>query len=336
MRELKHIKKESVVNCDNCITCGQDRNFDHIMHHFYDCEVAKVIMLAMTRQVEKMCNYNKIIKGTWVENPKAGTSRPMQTEPTDMQKLCIFMNLPGICRTDKNNKIATIMVSIAQNAIADLRRSTRYRPSLEHIQEAATNRITTYRNICQTTGREDLLPPTLSHDILEQIGIDRKDHMSYDAISRETFQLTKRVIPALLADEAAGKIYQCFNAAYVKREMKLPENRKRIKAEKMLLDRIKSIEEDYLNNRKVNKLTDNFISDYKEESLHLSASVELWKKRPKREMALSILELDVGEIEEILLKEDNFRTIAVEATSNKHGRRVMENNKTFDLLNLLK
>ena len=63
-----------------------------------------------------------------------------------------------------------------------------------------------YRNICQTTGREDLLPPTLSHDILEQIGRDRKDHMSYDAISRETFQLTKTVIPSLLADEAAGKI----------------------------------------------------------------------------------------------------------------------------------
>ena len=127
-----------------------------------------------------------------------------------------------------------------------------------------------------------------------------------------------------------------LNTAYVKIEMKLPENRKRIKAEKMLLDRIKSIEEDYLNNRKVNKLTDNFILDYKEESLHLSASVELWKKRPRREMALSILELEVGEIEEILLKEDSFRTIAVEATSNKHGRRVMENNKTFDLLNLLK
>jgi hypothetical protein len=53
MRELKQIKQESVVNCDNCIICGQDKNFDHVMHYFYDCEVAKVIMLAMTRQVEK-------------------------------------------------------------------------------------------------------------------------------------------------------------------------------------------------------------------------------------------------------------------------------------------
>ena len=112
--------------------------------------------------------------------------------------------------------------------------------------------------------------------------------------------------------------------------MKLPENRRRVKAEKMLLDRIKSIEEDYLKHRKVDKLTDNFILDYKEESLNLIASVELWKQRPRTEMALSILELEVGEIEEILLKERSFRTIAVETTTNKHGRRVMENNKTFD------
>ena len=52
-------------------------------------------------------------------------------------------------------------------------------------------------------------------------------------------------------------------------------------------------------------------------------------------MALSILELEVGEIEEILLKERNFGTIAVETTTNKHGRIVMESNKTFNLLNLL-
>ena len=96
-------------------------------------------MEAAAKQVEKQCIYPYIIDGKKIKDPDNRV--PMDKQPTDMQRLCIFMNLLGECSSAENDTIATAIICVAENAIHDIRRTLIYRPSLSELQAAITNRI---------------------------------------------------------------------------------------------------------------------------------------------------------------------------------------------------
>ena len=110
----------------------------------------------------------------------------MENQPTDMQRLCIFMNLPAECSSSKNDAIAATIICLAQNAIQDVRRTMHYRPSLTKLQAAITNRISIHREISKRSQIKDFLPPAFAHEMLTNMASNKALKLQYNTISHET------------------------------------------------------------------------------------------------------------------------------------------------------
>lgn len=106
--QLKYIKKDPTIHNKFCLTCGEDRHCDNPMHYYLTCMPAKIILEAADKQVEKECSFQYIIDGKKIRDPD--NRIPMDRPPTDMQRLCIFMNLPGECSSTDNDAIATTII----------------------------------------------------------------------------------------------------------------------------------------------------------------------------------------------------------------------------------
>ena len=88
---------------------------------------------------------------------------------------------------------------------------------------------------------KDLLPPTFAHDMLTDMAENKALRLQYNKISQETYMLTKRAIPTLLADEAAGNMLEEYNKRYKEKRSKINEVIENKKAEKELADNIEEI-----------------------------------------------------------------------------------------------
>ena len=148
-------------------------------------------------------------------------------------------NLLSECSSTKNDAIATTIICLAQNAIQDVRRSMQNRPEL---QAAVTNRVSIYREICRRSQTKDLLPPSFAHKMLTDMATNKALQLKYNTISQETYMLTKKAIPTLLADEAAGNMLEEYNKLHKNKRSKVKEVMLHDKAENDLLDNIKRIE----------------------------------------------------------------------------------------------
>ena len=117
-----------------------------------------------------------------------------------------------------------------------------YRPSLTELQSAITNRVSIYREICRRSQTKDLLPPSFAHKMLTDMATNKALKLKYNTISQETYMLTKKAIPTLLVDEAAGNMLEEYNKLHKNKRSKVKEVMLHDKAEKDLLDNIKRIE----------------------------------------------------------------------------------------------
>ena len=61
-----------------------------------------------------------------------------------------------------------------------------------------------YREICRRSQTKDLLPPLFAHEMLTDMASNKALKLKYNKLIQETYMLTKKAIPTVLADEAAG------------------------------------------------------------------------------------------------------------------------------------
>ena len=67
---------------------------------------------------------------------------------------------------------------------------------------------------------KDHLPPTFAHDMITDMVDNQVLRLKYNKISQETYRLTKRAIPTLLADEAEGNLLDEYNKSYTEKRSK--------------------------------------------------------------------------------------------------------------------